>query len=215
MGPGVFVFARCPLPILKKDFSSEDVVTNGAPTVGSRKLRGGALSLVMLLLAACATQPRYQTVRRYIPPATETAKACLAPCSKTLDRCQASCQEHYQSCVKTLGPEAKARYAERLKQYETQLGAYRQTLDWYRMDLMLAWGWGPHWGGPWGGYYGWYPPSPPPPPPVAPTLAQEMARLSEERCDRDCGCQPVYDSCFLGCGGKIENETKCIANCPK
>ena len=29
-----------------------------------------------------------------------------------------------------------------------------------------------------------------------------QAAVEKQRCDSDCGCQPIYDACFLSCGGK-------------
>lgn len=171
--------------------------------------------LLAVLAAGCAAVPRYQTVKRYVPPDTATAQACLAKCSAALGRCQEDCASRYQSCAKSVVPDAQTRYADLLQQYEAALNQYRWELDRYRMDLMLGWGWGdPYWG-PWGWGGGWYPTFPPPLPPAAPSLDREIARLTAERCDRDCGCQAAYDSCFLGCGGAIQHETQCIANCPE
>ncbi|HEY9199510.1 MAG TPA: hypothetical protein VIR60_09090, partial [Gammaproteobacteria bacterium] len=57
-------------------------------------------------------------------------------------------------------------------------------------------------------YY--YPPLPPQPP----SYADELGKLRAAKCDRDCGCQPDYDSCFLSCGGSRITEQRCIVNCP-
>ncbi|MDO9188476.1 MAG: hypothetical protein Q7U24_01285, partial [Sulfurimicrobium sp.] len=54
----------------------------------------------------------------------------------------------------------------------------------------------------------------PPFPPIKPSRNAVFERLRQERCDVDCGCQPVYDACFLSCGGKKIPETRCISNCP-
>ena len=166
------------------------------------------------LMAGCATAPRYQTVKRYVPPGGASAQACLNQCSAAMERCRHDCEGRYQACAKGVLPDAQARYGELLHQYDSALARYRGELERYRMDLMLGWGWGdPYWR-PWGWGAGWYPAFPPPLPPAAPSLDREIARLTHERCDQDCGCQSAYDSCFLGCGGVIQHETQCIANCP-
>lgn len=170
---------------------------------------------LVLLATGCATAPRYQTVKRYVAPEGASAQACLSRCSATMDRCQQDCRARYQTCAKSVLPDAQTRYGNLLRQYDAALAQYRWELERYRMDMMFGWGRGdPYWG-PWGWGAGWYPAFPPPPPPAAPSLDREIARLTAERCDRDCGCQSGYDSCFVGCGGTIQNETQCIANCPE
>lgn len=187
------------------------MVRDGIVVSGWTRLLGGVA--LAAALAGCAMGPRYQTVKHYVAPSAPAAQACLSQCTGTLERCQQDCRQRYQACAQAVLPDAQARYAASLHQYEAALNQYRWELERYRMDLMLGWGWGdPYWG-PWG-WGGWYPTFPPPPPPVAPSLDREIARLTAERCDRDCGCQSAYDSCFLGCGGEIRHETECVANCP-
>jgi hypothetical protein len=161
------------------------------------------------LMAACAASPRFQTVKRYVPAEGATAEVCLEKCAAAMEPCQRDCEMRYQSCARSVLPDAQTRYADLLRQHEAALAQYRWELERYRLDMMMGWGYDPFWG-----VWGWYPPFPPPPPPSVPSLEQETARLTSERCDRDCGCQSAYDSCFLACGGTIEHESQCIANCP-
>jgi hypothetical protein len=162
-------------------------------------------------MAGCALGPRYQTVKRYVSPEGVAARPCLDKCTTAMEHCKKECEARHQACAKSVLPDAQARYAARLQQYEAALVQYRWELDRYRMDLMLGWGYGyPYWDA-----WGWYPPFPPPIPPVAPSLDREVAKLTQQRCDRDCGCQTNYDACFLGCGGTIQHETECFANCPE
>lgn len=175
--------------------------------------------LFAALLAACAT-PRYQTVYRYEPPADAAGRACLAQCEQQLKVCQEDCAEGYTACVRSLEPEAKMRHAEALQRFEGELDQYRRELDRYHLSLSLGWGhfhdgwFGGGWYDPWWPY-GWYgPPYYPPAPPRMPSYAEELAKLRTAECDRDCGCQPNYDACFLRCGGVKIPEQRCIANCP-
>lgn len=165
--------------------------------------------LLAALLAGCAAMPRYQTVTRHVPPQGTVAQACLGQCAAAMEGCQRDCEARRQSCAKSVLPDAQARHAEALRQYEAALVGYRWELERYRLDLMLGWGHDPFWGA-----WGWFPPFPPSPPPAAPSLEQITARLISQRCDRDCGCQSAYDTCFLACGGTIQQESQCIANCP-
>ena len=172
-----------------------------------------SLSAVLALaisLAGCAVAPRYQSVKHYVAPEDVAAKACLSKCGTDMESCKRDCQSRHQSCVKGVLPDAQARYDQLLRHYEGALSLYRWDLERYRMDLMFGSGYGHPYGA-----WGWYPPFPPPIPPVAPSLEHEVRKLTQERCDRDCGCQTTYDSCFLGCGGRIENQTQCIAHCPE
>jgi hypothetical protein len=174
-------------------------------------------------LWGCAT-PRYQTFYRYEPPTDAAARSCLTPCEQTQKTCLDQCEENYSACVRTLEPEAQARHADALMRYEGELAQYRRDLDRYHLSISLGWGHGGGWYG--GGWYdrGWYDPwwpyggyRPyyyPPVPPQPPSYADELSKLSAEECDRDCGCQPNYDACFLACGGRKVPEERCIANCP-
>lgn len=180
-----------------------------------------ALMLLAASLLGCAT-PRYQTVYRYEPPAEPAGRTCLERCERELMGCQDRCQAVYQACLKGIEPEARNRHEDALKRYEGELAQYRRDLDRYQLSLSLGWGHGPWWYGhggygwhdPWWPYGGYGPHYYPPLPPVPPSYAEEFARLRAEKCDRDCGCQPAYDACFLGCGGRKVPEERCIANCP-
>lgn len=166
------------------------------------------VSVLAALAAGCAS-PRYQTVKRHAPPEGAAGQACLDKCAAAMGPCKRECEARYQSCTKSVLPDAQARHDQMLRHYEAALSMYRWELERYRMDLMLGSGHGyPY------GLWGWHHPFPPPVPPLAPSLEREAKKLSQERCDRDCGCQTTYDSCFLGCGGKIESQTLCIAHCP-
>jgi hypothetical protein len=176
-----------------------------------------ALILTGLLagLSACASAPRYQTTYRYQPPADPAGLACLDKCTQKMEACQSQCQEKYQACLKRIEPKVDERYGEALKRYAIELDRYRAELDHYRLSLSLSWGHYPWYGH--GFYYPWPEPYyfPPPLPPRKPSRDEEFNRLKKEQCDADCGCQPVYDTCFLACGGTRTLEERCIANCPK
>jgi hypothetical protein len=168
---------------------------------------------VLAALAGCAT-PRYQAVTRYEPPADPAGRACLEGCEQALTECRGHCAARYQACLKQVEPQAEAHYVEVLEGYAAELSRYRDALDRYRYDVWLGWGhdpwWVGHgWHGPWygPGYYPW-------PPPRVPERAEVLARYSQRACGGDCGCQSVYDACFLGCGGTRTVESRCVANCP-
>jgi hypothetical protein len=128
--------------------------------------------------------------------------ACVRDCAPRLAECQARCSESYRTCLRDVEPEARASYSEALEAYSAALAEYREDLRYHETNVWL--GWGPYYDPWWFGYphYRWTPHYIPPPlPPDPPSLAHETRRLIATRCDRDCGCQPIYDACYLGCGG--------------
>lgn len=172
------------------------------------------LIAILISLTSCAS-PRYQTLYRYEPPTDATGRACLEKCENKLASCQSSCSITFQSCSKSIEPEAEAQYSEALKRYEMELNRYRWELQRYELNQSLNWEYhslaAGHWHySPWPRPY-YFPPTPP----RKPSRDDALARLRKLKCDSDCGCQPIYDACFLSCGGKKIPEVRCIANCPK
>jgi hypothetical protein len=167
-------------------------------------------------LAGCAA-PRYQTINRYEPPTGREGQACIAACEGTLAACRGDCRSAWQACTARVEAQVEDRYAQALNAYAADLGRYRRELDRYDWDLWVGWGQG--YGGlwyspwpyhPWPGYY-----SPRPEPPAGqPTRDSVRAGLHKEQCNDDCGCQLKYDDCYLGCGGRMIPEQRCVADCP-
>jgi hypothetical protein len=182
-----------------------------------------AARLVLLLalgagLWGCAG-PRYQTFYRYEPPTDPATRSCLVDCEQTQKACLDRCRTNYSACVRLIEPEAQVRHDNAMRYYEGELAQYRRDLDRYQFNISLGWwnhgGWyGAGWHDYWWPYDGYQPYYYPPQPPRPPSYAEELGKLSAQKCDRDCGCQPDYDACFLGCGGRKVPEQRCIANCP-
>lgn len=173
-------------------------------------------TLILLILAlgltACAT-PRYQSVYRYDAPTDAAGRACLEDCTRKMADCREQCTTKTQACLKDMEPLVDERYKEAMQRYEVELQYYRRDLVQY--DLYLSLNWGHPWRHGFWPYASWAMPySFPPIPPVKPNRSAEFERLRHERCDVDCGCQSVYDACFLACGGKKIPEMRCISNCP-
>jgi hypothetical protein len=169
-------------------------------------------------LGGCAA-PQYQTNVSLIPPGDESGRACVQICESRRITCEAGCQDRFRSCAKAIEPQVEAGYGEALAQFENDLRQYAAALRAYETQLSFAWfnsypyGWGT-WGWPWmGPWPGMYFP-PPYPVPKMPTRADVRAQLEKSSCQADCGCQPVYEGCFVGCGGQRLSETVCIKNCP-
>lgn len=166
---------------------------------------------IAILLSGCAN-PRYQTLYRYEPPADNEGRACLARCEPKLAACNAECKTTYEACVIRVAPEIEARYDEALKRYNIEFNHYRQELLNYELHRSISWGYY----SPYDPFFAW--PAPfyfQPIPPHPPSREQIQARVHQEKCPSDCGCQQTYDACFLSCGGQKIPETKCIAHCPE
>lgn len=176
------------------------------------------LMVATALLLGCAGAPRYQTLYRYEPPVDSAALSCLQNCEQRQKSCHDECGVTYDTCVRQIEPEARSRHADALKHYEGEWTQYQRDLDRYHLNLSLGWGHYDDWYG-----QSWYDPSWPggyrpnyyrPQPPLPPSYRDELGRLRAQNCDRDCGCQPDYDACFINCGGKKIPEQRCIVNCP-
>ena len=180
-------------------------------------MRSSLFTLVIAVFLAGCASPRYQTIYRYEAPTDTNARACLQSCEPKLATCQSKCQQRYQSCLKEIEPLAETSHGEALKRYESELDRYRLELQHYQLQWAMGWG-HPH--SFWYQHGLFYSPWPEPfyaapNPPRKPTREEAFNRVRKERCDSDCGCQPIYDACFLGCGGKKIPEVQCIANCPE
>ena len=172
------------------------------------------LAVVTAFLAGCAS-PRYQTAYRYEPPTDTAGRVALKKCEQKLESCQQRCAAETQICLKSIEPLVENRLAEALKQYESELEQYRLARQRYEISMALNWGYDPFWYDH-GLYHPW--PRPyyfPPVMPRKPGRDEVFNQVRHEKCDTDCGCQTLYDACFLSSGGKKIPEERCIANCPK
>ncbi|MHB1292155.1 MAG: hypothetical protein ACYCY5_08180, partial [Sulfuricella sp.] len=181
-------------------------------------LRALILGIVAVGLVGCASpSPRYQSAYRYEPPADSAGQACLSKCGQKMEACQQRCSADYQACLAGIEPLVEGRYGEALKRYAAELDRYRWELERYQLYPPLGW-YDPFWYGR-GLHYPYYPwPGPfyfPPFAPIKPSRDEVLDRLRKEKCEVECGCQPIYDTCFLACGGKLIPEVKCIADCPE
>ncbi|MHB1592453.1 MAG: hypothetical protein ACYCTW_13145 [Sulfuricella sp.] len=178
-------------------------------------LRALILGVAAVCLVGCAsTIPRYHSTYRYEPPVDSAGQVCLSKCGQKMEACQKRCAADYQTCLAGIEPLVEGRYGEALKRYATELERYRWELQRYQLYLSLSWQdsfWYDHgFYRPWPGPYYF-----PPVAPLKPSRDEEFDRLRKEKCEVECGCQPIYDVCFIACGGKRVQEMKCIANCPE
>lgn len=175
-------------------------------------LRTLILLALSIALSACAA-PRYQSAYRYEAPPDAAGRACLEGCTHKMAECREQCAAKTQACLKTLEPLLDERYHAALERYGAELENYRQERLHYDLYLSLNGGY-PWRYGPWPYALGTMPYYFPPVPPLKPDRNAQFEQLRHERCDVDCGCQSIYDACFLACGGKKIPEIQCISNCP-
>jgi hypothetical protein len=171
------------------------------------------LLLAALLAAAGCMSPRYQTLYRYEPPTDVAGKVCLEQCEQKIAGCKNHCEEKYGACVKSVEPMIEQHYEESMRRYQRELNYYYHAVEIYQRQITLGWYYYDPYYGSWPYFYG-YEPRFPPIPPFQPNRERIARQVIQQQCDRDCGCQSVYDACFLGCGGIKIPEVKCVANCP-
>ena len=170
-------------------------------------------TLALLASLAACVSPRYQTAYRYEPPADAAGRACLAQCEPKLSACQTQCAGKHQACIKGLEPQIDALFEQKKLQYQRDFRSYQYALEAYQRRNFFGF---PYYDPRYRFYPYYYPyeTSFPPIPPIQPSRELIAAHLTQQQCDRDCGCQPIYDACFLSCGGQKIPEVKCVANCP-
>lgn len=177
------------------------------------------LLAVLVGITGCAT-PQYQTRVRLVPPVDAQGLDCVKGCEAQKAVCQTSCQARFQACAQSIEPQVEARYAEALKQYETDLKQYAAALRHHEMQMRFDWLHSyPYHRFPNRYPFGWHPfPGPGFPSnyaePVMPAREAVREKLTQSSCQADCGCLPAYDTCFVGCGGQRLVDPVCIRNCP-
>ncbi len=179
--------------------------------------------IVWLALLFVGCSPKYRIVKTYHPPKSG-ASSCLQSCELKLNNCKSHCEADFNRCKIKADQVAQKAYEQKLQSYHKALEAYASAVERYNMEVDFAYV----------GYYGdpfcygrspfyrgffydpfWYSPRIYlPPKPKKPSLEQEKLKAEGQMCRLDCGCQEIYDRCFSGCGGEIEQKKVCIENCP-
>ncbi len=188
-------------------------------------MRSVILFFIVLFLSACS--PKYKVVKEYVAPMDSEALAVAkAVCAQKRESCKAKCQTAFQSCQPKAWKIAQKRYDEKMKLYVKELESYTGALrraqferDFYYMsgfydDFCFAspyhhyrgCGYRPFWYDPYPLYIGR--------PPQKPSLEVERLKAESEMCKLDCGCESLYDECFVAHGGVIKTKKVCIENCP-
>ncbi len=178
------------------------------------------VSLIVLLFSACS--PKYKVVKEYKIP--EASTNSIKSCQYKRDSCKTNCQAKFASCRLKADRVAKERYEQKMKIYVKELEDYAREVEMYELEMELNYfepfGYpycraAPFYGG--GFYRGVFWRDPRMyigAKPQKPSLEQERLKAQSEICQLDCGCERLYDDCFMSHGGKIINKKICIKNCP-
>jgi len=191
--------------------------------------------LFLFVLAGCGG-PKFVVKYRYVPPENHNAQNCLKSCEEKFNKCQMNCKKFYNECLKEAYNNAIKLYQELLKSYNVELKAYAEECRVYSEELSS-------WNDRYRKIYRDYlffkkvcnkdhdkyacrrkkdlekelnamerekPERPVRP--VKPDLDRLVNRLSL-KCLNNCGCQRIYDNCFVSCGGKLYPEKFCVENC--
>jgi len=192
------------------------------------------LLVIALLLVGCG--PRYVVQNQYIPPARSSAQPCIDNCSQMRQGCQAQCQQNYQFCLDDAYMKAKSLEIDEQRSYDMAYSRYIADVGHYRMAFHA-------WQRDYDDYSRDYRhfqnqcerekdaracqkrdelnhylnrlSRDKPREPWMPTrLSFEQILLNQQSiCTTHCGCEQLYDNCFVGCGGQVIPHKICVENC--
>ena len=196
--------------------------------------------IVAIIISGCG--PRLQQVKKYIPPATVAGVECLQQADLDRQKCQSENSLRIEQCREAAYGEAEIVHQQQMAQYTTDLenfidaesdyeaayAAYKEQQRLFIRDGQLA-------------YIqcsndtnmshvDQFPQckshldqaqrrandlSEPLPPvrPARPSLEQIAFNLQRQCHQHQQPCDQYYDNAYVSCGGRINLETVCIANC--
>jgi len=188
----------------------------------------------IVLFSGCA--PQYVVRNQYIPPNDKNSRVCLQDCSQKKQKCKQRCAEDYSDCLSYAYNEAKRiqiksdkNYKERYNKYLARLSDYNFNIfDWQnRYDERYS---------DWKYFSGKCSKNgdkyacdreddlkyiikklrrirPREPREPRYVTFDEILSKQQSKCSKKCGCDDMYDSCFIGCGGEIVPHKICVENC--
>lgn len=192
------------------------------------------LLAIVFLFTGCG--PRYVIKNQYIPPTRAISPTCLSNCELVRQTCQSQCQQNYQFCLDDAYAKAQHILVEEEALYRIAHGRYMLDFshfqhrmrswerDYYDYSRDLS-----HFQSrcerdkdvqackkrdelrnylnrlnrdrprePWV--------------PQRPSFEQILVN-QQSFCTTNCGCEQVYDNCFVGCGGTVIPHKICVENC--
>ncbi|OAG28451.1 hypothetical protein [Thermodesulfatator autotrophicus] len=198
--------------------------------------KGLFLGLLGLFLLSACGGPEYIIKNHYILPADTSSSPCIKDCQEKFENCQKACEAQYHACLSDVRQKATSLYEKELKKYREELNIYQDETNLFQQKLALYLEKLKELSDD----YHFFEkicqekqdkyacsrqeelkkkisrlkqekPSHPLKP-VEPDLEDIIKKLTAT-CSRDCGCQKIYDHCFISCGGTIIPEKFCVENC--
>ncbi len=187
-----------------------------------------------VVFSGCA--PVYVVKNQYIPPKAENTK-CLNSCLQSKKECKNECVNKYQSCMDDAFEKAKKVYAKLNNNYERKYKRYLLKMEDYDYRIF---DWHNDYDE---SYRDWQyfrkeckvNPSnkyacdreddlmyvikklrrDKPKKPRIPRKEsfEKILKAEQSKCVKNCGCNDLYDSCFVSCGGEIIPHKICVKNC--
>lgn len=204
------------------------------------KIRVSCYLIAAVFITGCG--PRLQQVKNYIPPATVAGVECLQQVDVDRQKCQTENSLRIEQCREAAHGEAEIIHQKRMEQYTTELenfidaeseyeaayAAYKEQQRLFIRDGQLA-------------YIqcsndtnmsriDQFPQCKKhvteaerraddlaepiaPVRPVRPSLEQIVFNLQRQCHQNQQPCDQYYDNAYVSCGGRINLETVCVANC--
>ena len=189
---------------------------------------------LVLFFVGCG--PRYVIQNEYIASSQASFKSCVERCKSEQDICQSACNRSYQACLDGAYAKAKAIEIEEQRAYEREYGYYsrdfadfqHEMYQWRREYDALSYDLNyfqrrcdkekeayacrkreeiRHY------LHRLARERPREPRMPTPPRFESILVNQQSFCSTQCGCEQGYDSCFVGCGGRVIPHKICVENC--
>jgi len=175
--------------------------------------------IFLAFLQGCS--PVYKVVYDYIPPNNKYAQQKLMKCYSDKKVCLLKCNKNYESCKEKSRILAQNEYKQKLKEYNERLNSYNQKLrqkeeleervNFYKdvckakhdkyacfkensfrsklSELRYLYR------------------------PIRPNESRIFENIVRDSCQKNCGCDELFRSCYVSAGGIVNSHKVCIKNC--
>lgn len=152
-----------------------------------RLLTGAA---VVMVLAGCSSDPVYRTSYQLTEPATLAGRQCTTQCETNRMLCQQNASAEQAQCRQRAQDDAKDCKRRARSDYNNCMSQSRYGGS-YRASMERS----------------------------CRSILQSSTMQCDSRYDRceldTTQCDTGYRSCFATCGGKVDKQVRCVANCDK
>jgi len=81
---------------------------------------------IIIIYTACS--PKYNIVKKFIPPQTKEGKICIKECDKKRTICKQNCQDIYNRCLTDAREKANDRFKLEMKKYNRDMREYNSKM---------------------------------------------------------------------------------------